>query len=297
MSLLPLTQPNKVKDQHLKQVLELTFATLLISTSGALGRFIDMPAPVTIWWRSALAMLFLLLFCKYKKINLKIQSKRDLGAFILSALFMASHWITYFIALRLSSVAIGMLALFTFPIMTAFLEPLFSKTKFDFIHLFLGAMVLLGIYILSPELDFESNSVKGILFGLFSAFCYAMRILILKQYVKQYHGSTLMFFQLLIMSIVLVPSLFFLDTSNISTQFPYVIILALVTTAIGHTLFVKSLKHFKVSTASIIGSTQPVFGIIIAFFFLNEIPTWSTFFGGILILSTVVIESLRSRKY
>ena len=105
-----------------------------------------------------------------------------------------------------------------------------------------------------------------------------------------------MFFQLLIISIFLLPALFLYDTSNISTQFPYVIILALVTTAIGHTLFIQSLNHFKVSTASIIGSTQPIFGIIIAFFFLNEIPTWNTFFGGMLILSTVVIESLRSRK-
>ncbi len=290
------TYTNQVKNQHLKHVLELTFATFLISTSGSLGRFIDMPAPVTIWWRSALAMLLLLAFCKYKKVNLKIQSKRDLVAFIFSALFMASHWITYFIALQLSSVAIGMLALFTFPIMTTFLEPLFSKTKFDYMHLVLGAMVTLGIYILSPELDFESDSVKGILFGLFSAFCYAMRILILKQHVTKYNGSSLMFFQLLIISILLSPVLFFLDTTNITTQFPYVIILALVTTALGHTLFVQSLKHFKVSTASIIGSTQPIFGIIIAFFFLNEIPTWNTFFGGLLILSTVVIESLRSRK-
>lgn len=291
-----LHNTTKVKNQHLKHVLELTFATLLISTSGALGKFIDMPAPVTIWWRSVLAMLFLLLFCKYKKINLKIQSKKDFGAFIFSALFMATHWITYFIALQLSSVAIGMLALFTFPIMTAFLEPLFSKTKFDYVHILLGAMVLLGIYILSPQLDFESDSVKGILFGLFSAFCYAMRILILKQYVAKYNGSSLMLFQLLIMSIVLMPTLFFLDCSNISTQFPYVIILALITTAIGHTLFIRSLKYFKVSTASIIGSSQPVFGIIIAFLFLNEIPEINTFIGGALILATVIIESLRSKK-
>ncbi|WP_397364640.1 DMT family transporter [Olleya sp. R77988] len=296
MPFLPLTQPTKVKDQHLKHVLALTFATLLISTSGSLGRYIDMPAPVTIWWRSALAMLFLFLFCKYKKIKLNIQSKRDLGAFVLSALFMAAHWITYFYALQLSSVAIGMLSLFTFPILTALLEPLFSKTKFDYMYLILGAMVLLGIYILSPELDFESDNLKGILLGLFSALCYALRILILKQYVSTYHGSSLMFYQLLIMTIVLVPTLFLFDSSNITTQYPFVLLLALVTTAIGHTLFVQSLKYFKVSTASIIGSTQPVFGIIIAFFFLNEIPTLNTFFGGLLILSTVIIESLRSRK-
>lgn len=285
-----------MKNQHLKHVLELTFATLLISTSGALGKYIDMPAPVTIWWRSALAMVFLILYCKLKKINLKIQSKKDLGAFILSALFMASHWITYFYALQLSNVAIGMLSIFTFPIIAALLEPLFSRTRFDYIHIVLGMMVLLGIYILSPELNLESNTLKGILFGLFSALCYALRILILKQYVSRYHGSGLMFYQLLIMSIVLIPMLFLFETSNIKTQFPYVILLALVTTAIGHTLFVQSLNHFKVSTASIIGSTQPIFGIIIAFLFLNEIPTWNTFFGGLLILSTVVIESIRSKK-
>jgi len=285
-----------MKNQHLKNVLELTFATILISTSGALGKYIDMPTPVTIWWRSALAMVFLLLFCKYKKINLKIKSKKDFSAFVLSAVFMAAHWITYFYALKLSSVAIGMLSLFTFPIITAFLEPLFSKTKFDYVHLILGAMVLLGIYILSPELDLKSDSVKGILLGLFSAFCYAMRNLILKKYVTKYNGSSLMFFQLLIMTVFLIPTLFLLDTSNMSTQFPYVIILALVTTAIGHTLFVKSLKHFKVSAASIIGSSQPVFGIIIAFFFINEIPTLNIFIGGALILATVVIESLRSKK-
>ncbi|WP_027880949.1 DMT family transporter [Mesoflavibacter zeaxanthinifaciens] len=285
-----------MKNQHFKHVLELTFATFLISTSGALGRYIDMPAPVTIWWRSILAMLILLGYCKYKNIKLNILSKKDLGGFIIASIFMALHWITYFIALQKSSVAIGMLSLFTFPIITALLEPLFSKTKFDIMHLILGAMVLLGIYILSPEIDFENDAFIGIFFGLVSALCYALRILIMKQYVTTYHGSHLMFYQLLIMGIMLSPVLIFLDSSNMVTQYPYVIILALVTTALGHTLFVQSLNHFKVSTASIIGSTQPIFGIIIAYFFLNEIPTWNTFFGGLLILSTVIIESLRTRK-
>ena len=87
-----------------------------------------------------------------------------------------------------------------------------------------------------------------------------------------------------------------MDMSTITTQYPYVILLALVTTAIGHTLFVNSLKYFKASTASIIGSIQPIFGILIAFFFLNEKPTMHTFVGGSLILATVVIESIRSKN-
>ncbi|MFT5846880.1 DMT family transporter [Psychroserpens sp.] len=285
-----------MKDAHLKHLLWLTVATVLISTSGALGKYIDMPIPVIIWWRSAFAALFLFVYCRFKRVSLKINTSRDKFTFFLSAVFLGAHWISYFYALKLSNVAIGMLSLFTFPIITAILEPLFSKVKFDPIHIVLGVLVLIGIYFLAPDLDYESTQLKGVLFGLFSAVCYAIRTLMLKQHVSTYNGSTLMFYQVLILAIVLVPALPILGTSEITTQFPYVIVLALVTTAIGHTMFVHSLKYFKVSTASIIGSTQPVFGIIIAFIFLNEVPTWNTFIGGSLIISTVVIESIRSKR-
>ena len=106
----------------------------------------------------------------------------------------------------------------------------------------------------------------------------------------------LMFYQVVIITVVLSPVLYFMNTTNIRTQYPYVILLALITTAVGHTLFVNSLKYFKASTASIIGSIQPVVGIIIAYFFLKEIPTIHTFAGGALILATVIIESVRSKK-
>ncbi|MTE26965.1 DMT family transporter [Winogradskyella ouciana] len=281
---------------HLNHLLWLTIATILISTSGALGKFIDMPTPVIIWWRSALAAVFLFIFCLYKKINLKIYGHKDRWTFILAAVFMGAHWITYFYALKLSNVAIGMLSLFTFPVITAILEPLFSKVKFDPIHIVLGFFVLLGIYILAPEFNLKNTHLQGVLFGLLSAVCYSIRILILKKHVKQYNGTMLMFYQVALLSIILLPALYYMETSNIKTQYPYVILLALLTTAIGHTLFVNSLKYFKASTASIISSTQPVFGIIIAFFFLNEIPTIHTFVGGALILATVVIESIRSKN-
>lgn len=281
---------------HLNHLLWLTVATIFISTSGALGRYIDMPTPVIIWWRSALAAIFLLLFCYYKGINLKIENNKDRWTFVLASIFMGAHWITYFYALKLSNVALGMLSLFTFPVLIALLEPLFTKVKFDPIHIVLGIIVLIGIYILAPDFDLKSSQLQGILLGLLSALCYTLRILILKNKVVKYNGTMLMFYQVVILAILLVPALFLLDTENIKTQYPYVLLLALLTTAIGHTLFINSLKYFKASTASIIGSSQPIFGIIIAYFFLNEIPTIHTFVGGALILSTVVIESIRSNN-
>ncbi len=281
---------------HLQHVFWLTIATVFISTSGALGKYIAMPSEVIVWWRSILAAILLFAYCRYKGFSLKIERPKDLRIFILSAFLMGSHWITYFYALKLSNVALGMLSLFTFPMMIAILEPLFSKVKFDPMHIVLGLVVLTGIYILAPEFNMENSQLKGILMGLLSALCYALRTLILKQYVVRYNGTALMFYQVAILSFLLLPVLFFMDTSGIKTQFPYVILLALLTTAIGHTMFINSLKYFKVSTASIIGSAQPVFGIIIAYVFLNEVPTKNTFIGGSLILLTVIVESIRSNK-
>lgn len=283
-------------NQHLKQLFELVLATLFISTSGALGKFIDMPPPVTVWWRAFLATIFIYVFIRFKKISLRIDSKRDLVTFILGALFMGIHWITYFYALKFSNVALGMLSLFTYPVITALLEPLFFKVKLNSIHILLGVVVLIGIYILAPDFDLKSAQVKGVLLGVMSALFYALRLLLLKKYTDKYHGSMLMFYQISILSVVLLPVLFTMDTSGIQTQFTAVLLLALLTTTIGHTLFLQSLKYFSVSTASIISSIQPIFGIIIAYIFLNEIPTWNTFWGGALILSTVVIESIRSQK-
>jgi len=281
---------------HLNHLIWLIIATVFISTSGPLGKVTDMPTPVIIWWRSGLATLLLVAFCLYKGISIKIKTKKDRWAFLLAGIFMGAHWLTYFYALKASNVAIGMLSLFTFPILVSLLEPFFIRTKLDIFHVFLGILVLTGIYIMSPDFNLDNGEFKGILFGLLSALCYAIRILILKGYVQQYHGTMLMFYQMLIIFVMLIPVAFVMDMSNITTEYPYIILLALVTTAIGHTLFINSLKYFKASTASIIGSSQPVFGIIIAFFFLNETPTIHTFVGGGLILATVFIESVRSKK-
>ena len=285
-----------MKDNHFNQLLLLLLATLFISSSGALGKFIDMPVPVIIWMRSIIASVLLYGFCRYKKYRLALRTRKDLILFIISGLFLATHWITYFYALKLSNVAIGMLSLFVYPILTALIEPLFLDTKFDPIYIVLGVMVLFGIYILAPEFNLESAHVKGALFGLLSALFYSIRNIISKQMVSRYNSTSIMFYQITIISVVLLPVLWLQDSSNIETQYPYIIILGVITTAVGHTMLVNSLKHFTVSTASIISSVQPILGIIIAFIFLREIPTWNTFFGGTVILLTVVIESLRSQK-
>ena len=285
-----------MKNQHLRHIIELNIAVLLVSTSGILGRYISMPPPVTIWLRCLLAAIILGIYIWYKKINIKVERKKDWVTIILSGLFFGAHWVTYFYALQLSNVAIGMLSLFTYPVITALLEPLFLKTKLNPKHITLGVVVLIGIYFLSPEFNLENNHTKGVLFGLISAVFYAVRNILMKKKVANYHGSMLMFYQMVIITLVLWPVLFIFEANPTTNDWQALLVLALVTTSIGHTLFVMSFKNFSISTASIMSSVQPIYGILFGILLLNEIPSGNTLIGGFLILLTVIFESIQSKK-
>jgi len=285
-----------MKNRHLYNILILNLGMLCISTSGPLGRFIPLPPPLIIWSRAFVAFLVLGAYCYWKKEKIRRGFVENRSTIIFSGTLLTLHWVTYFFALQWSGVAIGMLSMFTFPIITVFLEPLFFKTKFHPIHLMFGALILIGIYLLVPSFNYENVQTKGLFMGLFSALAYAFRNLIIKKNVQKFNGSLLMFYQMGITIILLFPVLMFYPLDTFTTQIPYLLFLGLVTTAIGHTLFLNCLTYFTVSTASIMNSIQPIFGIIIAFFFLNETPPASSLIGGGIILITVVIESLRSYK-
>lgn len=286
-----MSQSNR-KLQHL---LELNLAIFCISTSGALGRHISLPVPLTIASRALIACVLIYLFCKWKKFDFKIQ-KSDLRSVLLSGILMGVHWVTYFYSLQMSNVAIGMLSLFTYPVITSLLEPLLLKTKFQRIHLLLGIMVISGTVFLVPDFNLEHDYIPAIALGLISALAYSVRNLITKSKVDTYNGSVLMFYQLVVVSICLAPTYFLSDVSQLPDQISWVIFLALVTTAIGHTWFIYSFRNFSVTSASFISSLQPVFGILIGLLFLKEYPAASTIFGGLLILASVALESLNTFK-
>ena len=284
------------KNSFLRHIIELNIALLLISTSGVLGRYIDLAPPVTIWLRCILAAVIIGVYCWKMGITLKFNVKKNGISFLFGSVFLGIHWITYFYALQLSTVAIAMLSLFTFPVITALLEPLFFKMKLDPWQILMGIIVLIGIYFLLPNFDFNNDYTKGVLIGVVSAFFYALRNIVLKKQLVVYPPTMLMFYQLLFITFLMWPVLFMFDTSNIIVQWDAILALAIVTTAMGHTLFVVSLKNFSASTAGIFSSIQPIYGIILAYFLLDELPSANILIGGFLILTTVGLESFKTYR-
>lgn len=210
---------------------------------------------------------------------------------------MTFHWVAYFYALAWSNVAVAMVAVFTFPAITAILEPLLLKQRFQPIHILLAALVLTGVAIMAPSADLNNDLTAGIAMGIFSATVYAIRNILMKTQVNSVQGSVLMTYQVIIAVILLLPLILISGETPLMTDWPALIGLGLITTAIGHTLFLISFRAFSVTTASLIGSTQPVYGIAFGFLLLGEVPGWNTVWGGGLILASVVIEALRAGRY
>jgi len=101
---------------------------------------------------------------------------------------------------------------------------------------------------------------------------------------------------MVLITLVLWPVLFLFEANPTINDWQALLVLALLTTSIGHTLFVMSFKNFSISTASIMSSVQPIYGIVFGMLILSEIPASKTLIGGFLILLTVVFESIQSKK-
>lgn len=279
-----------------KEFLYLNLGVLLISTSGIFGRLVTLQPELVIFYRCLVAAFLLFGVIKWFKEGIKVKSKDHYKYILIGGVMMAVHWVTYFYSLSLSSIAIAMLTLHTFPAMTSILEPLILKTPFKAFHLLLALLVVLGVWVILPSADFGDKIVLATAMGLVSALAYALRNIFTKKVITHYHGSVMMYYQMVIMAVILTPFLGMYDSGPLTKDWPYIVALALFTTVIGHTLLVQSLKHFSAVSVSLISSIIPLYGILSGLIFLNEKPSINTLLGGTLIMASFIVESIASQR-
>ncbi|MCV9389326.1 DMT family transporter [Reichenbachiella ulvae] len=287
-------------DKKIFQFLQLGLAILIMSSSGTLGRYIGIPPEQTIWVRCVIGALTLLLVLKVRNTPVSIGWGRTFRRVVIGALFLGGHWVTYFYALQYTSVAIGMLSLFTYPVITALLEPLMLGYKHQWTDVLIALFAFSGVFFLVPEYSLGNQVTIGIACGVVSALCYSLRNILMKKNVGEHSGVTLMFYQLSVLSLVLFPVMYMGDFGSnwdgVLDSWKSLLLLGVLTTATGHTLFVLSFRYFSITAISIISSLTPLFGIVLGIIFLSEIPQGRVLIGGAIILATVIIESIRSAK-
>ncbi len=279
--------------QHSREGLLAVHAAVLIFGFTALfSRLITLPALEITFYRSIIAFLVIAIYLAYKKQSFLLDKTQDyLMAGVLGTL-LAIHWVSYFYAMQVSSVAIGVIALYTFPVITVFLEPLFHGEKPHSADIISSIVVLLGIYLIVPDFSLENSTVLGVVAGVFSAFMLSLRNIMQRRFFSAYTASQALFYQVMVVSIVLCC---FTDTAVLdieNKQWWLLILLGVVFTALPHTLFSHGLLHLKAKTASLIACVQVIYAAVFAALFLGEWLTLNVVLGGLIVVSAAMYESM-----
>lgn len=278
-----------------RDLLAINLSTLILGIAGLFAKWISLPAYVIIFGRSFFASFFLISLCWItKNIDLKMSYKYK-GKLLLSSILMMLHWIFFYQAIQVSTVSIGVLSTFTFPLITSLLEPFFQKKSLQLKSILEACIILLGLYIL---LDFSSSSVQvvqGVFYGVLAALSFALRNLISQPLLENNMSSLwVMTCNVTLSSLILAPFCIIPILSTSSLNLILIVIAGVFVSGIGHSLFLQSMNSLSASFSSILASLQIPIAVIASWVFLGEVITPSILIGGGLIFSVVVFEQLNT---
>jgi drug/metabolite transporter (DMT)-like permease len=268
-------------------LLQIHLAVLLFGFAGLFGKFIQIdPAAIT-FGRSFFAGITLLIGVSLGKKSLALHSRKDLGTLFIAGMVLGFHWYTFFLSIQVSSVAIGLLTFSTFPIFVTFMEPIFFREKLKKFDVVVAIFVVLGLALVIPSFDLTNNVTQGVFWGVLSGFTFAILSLLNRMHVSKYPPLTIAFYQLCFATLFNLPGVIFSQVMPSTRDILLLIALGVLCTALAQLLYISSLKQIKAQLASIIASLEPVYGIILAFFLLGELPTLRILSGGLLIIGAV----------
>jgi drug/metabolite transporter (DMT)-like permease len=153
--------------------------------------------------------------------------------------------------------------------------------------------VLAGVAILVPDFSLSSNVARGVLLGVVSAACFAARNMLTRGVVARHGGGKVTLYQLAASALLLLPAAWLFGTPLTARESGKLLLLGVLFTALPHTLYTRSLRHLRATSAGIIATLLPIYGAIAAALLLGEIPAPRTLFGGAVILAAISVETLR----
>jgi drug/metabolite transporter (DMT)-like permease len=281
-----------------KGIAQLHLAVVLFGMAGLFGKLLILPAMIIVLGRVFFASWVLGAFLIFKNRTFSFKTT-DLKTFIwLAALgvLLAFHWFSFFYAIQLTTVALGLITFATFPIFTAILEPLMLREKFEWKFLALAIIAGFGVYLASGGDFSKVNVFEGVIWGILSGLSFSFLSIGNRKMTSHTTALNVAFIEDLVATLVLIPFIFILDFEMTPYKWLLVFLLGTFLTAGAHYLFIHSLMTIKTRTASIITSLEPVYGIILAVFILREIPDIKMIIGCTIIIGIGIFISLLNQK-
>lgn len=272
-------------------LVKIHLAVLLFGLSGPFGKFLTFSPFIIVLARTFIATLVLL-----PKASRGDISGKKLLPFALLGVLLALHWVTFFLAIQLSTVAIGLLSFATFPVFVSFLEPVFFKERLSLRDLAFALVTFLGLCLVIPSFDLGSNLVQGALVGTFSSFTFAILSVLNRLLVQSQPADRIALLQNGFAALSLAPFIFFNPYLPTLYELILLIFLGVFCTAAAHTLFIDSLKGIKAQTASVIAALEPVYGTAFAYLLIGETQSARSLLGAAIILLATLLTTIKSRE-
>ena len=274
-----------------QSLIYLHIAVLLFGGTALFAKLIGLNAIDITVYRTAIAGMAILAMLYFQKKQIKLNKPKDYLIALFLGVAVGMHWVTYFAGMQMAGVTVGMLAFFSYPVMTVFLEPLFNKSRPQAKDIISSAVVVLGIYLLVPSANLGDDVTLGVIMGVVSALFFSIRNITRKRFFSQYGGPQTMFYQTLVASVMLC-AFIKVPVYEVSNHDLILIAVAgIIFTATPHSLFAASLKHLSAATAGLISCLQPLYGTLLAIVIIHERPTLLTLIGGALIVSAACFET------
>ncbi|MCG6894604.1 MAG: DMT family transporter [Desulfobacteraceae bacterium] len=283
-----------MKNAHRGCLLKVHSAVMLFGAAGLFAKLVDLPSPVIVLGRVFFAAVSLGVLLAVRRQSIRLDRKRDYGYLLLLGWLLALHWASFFQAIRMSSVAVGLLTFSTFPVFATFLEPFFFREPIRVRDILIAAVVVFGVFLVVPDVNLNHSITRGALWGVLSGFTFALLSVLNRKTVRRYPSLVIAFYQDAAAALVLIPFLFELQPAIGGREWLLLALLGVVFTALSHSLFIDGLSGVRAQTASIIACLEPVYGIALAALLLGERPEARVLAGGIVILAATFYATATS---
>ncbi len=288
------------------------FAILAVSTASIFIRFAQREAPslVIAALRLTFASLVLAPFAltRYRE-ELRNLSRGEFLLGLLSGIFLAVHFATWISSLEYTSIASSVVLVSTGPLWVALLSPIFLKEPLTkpvlsgmLLALLGGTIIGLGDscqvengLICPPFSEFvQGEAFLGNFLALAGAWAVAGYLMIGR---RLRGGMSLIPYIFVVYSIA---AIVLLGIMIVAGQKPigfspeiyiWILLLALVPQLIGHSTYNWALRYLPAALVSITTLGEPIGSAVLAYFILQEAPTWLTILGGVLILAGIYFSS------
>ena len=219
---------------------------------------------------------------------------------LLMAVIDAFTLLLFFVAIRGTSVAIGMFLQFLAPVWVALIAPRIFRARTEAIVYPALAIALAGLaVILAPSLLGEGIKLSpwGVTAGLLAGFGYAAFQLVVKDLTKRVSAVTIVFTEAWLDALILLPLAlwqtvgagYHLTTRDLVAG----LILGVVCTALAYLMWTYGMGMIKVQHSSILGYLEPVSAPIYALLLLGQgISVWTIAGGALIVVAGLLVVLL-----